>query len=129
MSKSHAIHNENACDYLLSSGKFNDWVVTTAFYSALHYVCNELFPLEQNGFIYNNFEIYYRINFKSNASKKSKHDVIISLVGLYLPLCKRAYISLFDWCMASRYTNYRVSNLVASNARNDLERVKLHLSK
>ncbi|MDR2145601.1 MAG: hypothetical protein LBE91_03965 [Tannerella sp.] len=129
MSKDHAIHNENTCDYLLQSGQFNDWVVTTAFYSALHYVCNEIFPLEQNGLIYNNFEIYYRIIFKSNASKKSKHDVIISLVSLYLPMCKRAYMSLFDWCMASRYTNYIVSSQVASNARKDLEHIKRHLSK
>lgn len=45
MRKQHAIHNEEACDFLLSSNKFNDWVITTAFYSALHFVQHEIFPL------------------------------------------------------------------------------------
>ena len=63
--KDHAVHNERACDFLLSSGEFNDWVVTTTFYAALHYVRYELFPLERNNVIYNNFEKYF-----SNISKK-----------------------------------------------------------
>ena len=59
MKKEHAEHNESACDYLLQSGKYNDWVVTTAFYSAMQYLHNELFPLEYNNAEYSNFNSYY----------------------------------------------------------------------
>jgi uncharacterized protein (UPF0332 family) len=127
--KPHAIHNEKACDYLLSSGQFNDWVVTTAFYSALHYVCSDLFPLEQNGDTFNSFELYYRSNFKSAGSNITKHDALISLVNLHLPLCKRYYKHLFERCMTARYTNYKVTYNEAASARNDLERIKRQLSK
>lgn len=38
MSKEHEQHNEELCDFLIADGKFTDWIVTTSFYSALHYV-------------------------------------------------------------------------------------------
>jgi hypothetical protein len=127
--KGHAAHNEKACDFLLDSGRFNDWVVTTAFYSALHYVCHELFPLEQNGVAYDCFDRYYRALYKSNGSTKTKHAVIISLLKLYLYPAITFYRPLFDECMKARYLNYRVSNTIATKARNDLERLKRQLSK
>ena len=128
-SKTHAIHNEKACDFLLSSGEFNDWVVTTAFYSALHYVCNELFPLEHRNMTFDNFERYYREKFINTKKTQPKHSVIISLVRYNLPLCNKYYRSLHDHCMKARYANYKVSNDLAVKARKDLERLKRQLNK
>lgn len=59
MKGKHAAHNEKACDYLLKSRLFNDWVITTAFYSALHYVQDEIFPLTEDRKTYNNFNIFF----------------------------------------------------------------------
>ena len=127
--KDHAIHNEEACDFLLSSGKFNDWVVTTAFYSAMQFVCNELFPLEQNNVIFDSFERYYHLNFKNTVNRQSKHLVIISLVNSNLPLCVKFYRSLYDQCMKARYTNYKVSLNIAIKVRKDLDNLKRQLEK
>jgi len=128
-SKEHAKHNEEACDFLLNSEKFNDWVVTTAFYSALHYICNEIFPLEQYDETFNSFETYYRSNFKNAGSSQTKHSVIISLVNTKLTSCNIFYRSLYDLCMKARYSNYNVSFNIALKARRDLDNLKRHLDK
>lgn len=43
--KPQAKHNEELWELLLKNGKFSDWVITAAFYSALHYVEHEVFLL------------------------------------------------------------------------------------
>ena len=45
-SLNHAIHNKEACEYLSKEPKFSDWVITTAFYSALHFIDYKIFPLD-----------------------------------------------------------------------------------
>lgn len=59
MSKEHANHNAELCDLLLNNGRFNDWVVTTAFYAALHFVNYILFPLKFQDKTFYNFNKYY----------------------------------------------------------------------
>jgi len=126
--KDHAVHNERACDFLLSSGEFNDWVVTTTFYAALHYVRYELFPLERNNVIYNNFEKYF-----SNISKKenmqSQHKALIRLVETELYSCAAFYRYLYDQCRTARYVNYSISNDITLKAMESLKNIKLHLNK
>ncbi len=41
----YAQHNEKACKYLDKKPEFTDWVITTAFYSALHFVRYKIFPI------------------------------------------------------------------------------------
>ena len=72
MKKQHAIHNEEVCDFLLTSKKFNDWVVTTAFYSSLHFVQFELFPLTDDGQKYTDFNIYFSKVLKKKKQKDFK---------------------------------------------------------
>lgn len=128
-SKDHAIHNEETCDFLLQSGKFNDWALTTAFYSALHYVCYELFPMEIDNVNYDCFERYYRLSSNNSNNSKSKHKVIIALVKTHIPSCNMLYRSLYDQCMTARYNNYKVSGEFALKARKDLDRLKRQLDK
>lgn len=40
----HAKHNKEACESLFENGLYYDWVITTAFYSALHFIDYKLFP-------------------------------------------------------------------------------------
>ncbi len=129
MKKQHAIHNEKACDYLLLSNNFNDWVVTTAFYSALHYVQHELFPLKQQNTVYKDFNtLFYRV-LKRNNSALNKHYATIRLVAQYLPTCNSHYRWLHDACKNARYSNYRVSERKAHTARAKLDQLKNHLAK
>lgn len=128
MSKAHAEHNEKACDFLLSDGNFKDWVITTAFYSALHFVQNEMFPLtDSSGTVYNSFNHYY--NAVLRLSNISKHKGTKDLVQTKIPLAFPQYRWLFDACMNARYTNYGVSARKAAQAKSNLTTLKTHLTK
>jgi len=81
MTKQHAIHNEAACDFLLSGNQFNDWVVTTAFYAALHYVQHEIFPLSEGGNTYSDFNVYFGKVLKQRNQRLNKHSATLQLVG------------------------------------------------
>lgn len=127
MSKGHAQHNENLCDFLIADGTYSDWIITTAFYSALHYVQHELFPLIEGGTTYNTFNEYYRT--VQQPIKLSKHKGMIILTKRYLKPCSGQYRWLYDACMNSRYNNYRVSTGKSTTARDKLNAVKSHLKK
>jgi hypothetical protein len=127
MSKAHAKHNEDVCDFLITDGKFTDWIVTTSFYSALHYVQHEIFPLTENGTVYPNFNNYYNSVLK--IRRISKHEGTKQLVRIYIPECFSHYRWLLDSCMNARYSNYRISSAKANLARINLDEIKKHLKK
>ena len=127
----HAEHNEDACKYLLDSGKYNDWVITTAFYSALHYVYYELFPMEYRNNSYSNFNSYYDslFDYLNVNSRPSKHHVTIELVNLRLPNCNRFFRWLHNECFNARYKNYQISCEKANIAMKYLSNIKRELNK
>ena len=129
MRKQHAIHNEEACDFLLSSNKFNDWVVTTAFYSALHFVQHEIFPFTDGGKTYSDLNVYYGKVLKKKNKRLTKHIATIQLVSSKLPKCSPYYRWLHDACMTARYNNYNVSSSKAKQARDYLKLLRSHLTK
>jgi len=133
MKKEHAAHNEKTCDYLLQAGEYNDWVVTTAFYAAMQYLHHEIFPLNLNNMIYENFNAYYDSvcnNMKHVISdRQSKHQITIDLVHKRLPNCNRFYRWLHHESSNARYANYKVSEQMALTARNYLNFIKNHLKK
>jgi hypothetical protein len=122
----HALHNEKACDLLFSDpdAQFNDWVITTAFYSVLHFALYDLFPLEHDRVCHATFSEYHI----SLPRKISKHAAIIRLVSARSPYA-RQYRWLFGACMYARYANYRISRSKAEYARSLLDSIKSSLSK
>ena len=126
----HALHNELLCDHLLEQGTYYDWVLTTAFYSALHFVNHQLFPFTYNGNSYANFDLYYDAEIiNKKGPKMSKHAATIDLVSNHLIACYSPYKNLYDMCMTSRYNNYHVTKAKASKARSYLSAVKNCCSK
>ncbi len=121
MRKQHAAHNESVCLLLKSNGSYNDWVVTTAFYSALHYVQNEMFPLTIGTTTYNDFENYYTSIIRY---RKSKHKTTIDLVQSQMPTVGPVYRWLHDVCMTARYKNYQISLKKSNRAYNNLKTIK-----
>lgn len=123
---SHAIHNFELCKHLHSNqkGKFNDWVITTAFYSALHYLHYKAFPLtKKDG--KNCKDIFsYRNSLKENGIFLSKHETNIELVRSYLPEIFPEYKRLYDSCNIVRYTNYNASYQLADLAYKSLLKIK-----
>lgn len=129
MRKKHAIHNQEVCDFLLTSNKFNDWVITTAFYAALHFVQHEIFPLTDRKKTYNDLNEYYGKVLKKQNKRLSKHFATIQLVNSKIPKCSAYYRWLHDACMTARYNNYIVSDQKAKRARIYLEALRNHLKK
>lgn len=120
--KTQAKHNEDLCELLLKNGKFSDWVITSAFYSALHYVEHEIFPLIDGTKSYSNFEEYYSL--KHTSGNPNKHNVRKQLVAKHIPNCSADYNWLHDNCFNARYNDYNVSPTFAKVAKEKLDSLK-----
>src|SRR5690606_33109803 len=120
------LHNEQLCEELLRGGKYPDWVVTTAFYSALHFVKHQIFPLNHRGKNFKTFEDYYS---REERAGVDKHTSLANLVCKNLKGCKGAYRWLLDSSKNSRYNNYQVSPQKANQAQTMLGIVKSHCTK
>ena len=129
MKKQHAEHNEKACDFLLESKLYFDWVVTTAFYSALHFVQHEIFPIEIDSKDYDSFDDYFASNTKGSLKNISKHEATVNLVKLHIYSAYPSYKWLYDSCMSARYKNYNVSEQSAIKARERLTQLRAFLVK
>lgn len=129
--KSHAEHNELACEFLSQDGRFNDWVITTAFYSALHYVHHELFPLQEGEFTFSSLdEICSSMQSGFSNPGKNKHSMLKTLVRAKCSTkCFILYRKLFDQCHNARYVSYQVSKQSADDALKTLQILKMELKK
>ncbi len=128
--KAHAKHNEDACEFLLKDGNYCDWVVTTAFYSALHYVQHEIFPRDINGKNYPNFEKYYNEHYAGSHNKPNKHISTVNIVKSEIgDQAHQNYEWLYGLCMTARYRNYKTHPFIAVEAAKRLQRLKTYLKK
>jgi len=126
MKVNHARHNEKVCKHLKDNGSFNDWVVTTAFYSSIHYIDCELFPKQYispaNGKhrTFNDFESYYH----STDKTRNKHKVRQDLVEEFIPELADDYQTLKDNCWTARYVDYKIDNEIAELCYTCLQNIK-----
>lgn len=124
----HALHNEKVCDYLELKQEYADWIITTAFYSALQFVSYKIFPFEVPAIGGKKTEIstidqYHNYN---NPKRISKHDLLADLVAKHCHDIHPDYDWLLDMSMTARYSNYQHDKEIASYARSLLKRVKKH---
>jgi hypothetical protein len=111
----HARHNKQACAYLSEHSDYSDWIITTAFYSALHFVDYKIFPLkfsikgkEHN---YSKFDDYYDFFAKKKSiSGISRHKARLDLVEKRLSGIAPQYSKLLSLCTKARYVNYEFDN-------------------
>jgi len=121
MSLAHAQHNEDLCVRLHGEvGKWNDWVVTTAFYSAVKYVDSKIFPFTFDKKTYNTLNDYHL----SEHGERGKHESRLKVVRLRLKVAYDAFSWLYDACKTARYNNYNTSQSLADTAVIKLRLVK-----
>ena len=115
----HAEHNENTCNYLASDKNMhNDWVITTAFYAALHYLRHKIFP-----------SIINVATFEDYCTQESiygkKHKVMRNLVE---DNCSddiaAAYNQMLDISFTARYSKYKYGSKIAKLAQKRLISIK-----
>jgi len=120
----HAKHNEEVCNYLSKNPDYADWVITTAFYAALHYVSYKIFPLTEkrgNGNItYQTFDSY--ANQSHYASKK--HKALTDLVQNHCPSVLDRYNQLKDLSWTARYKKYKQTEPLAKLSQKRMEEIR-----
>ena len=120
-----ARHNKELCEYLLKDGNFNDWVITTAFYSSLHFVLYKAFECEEGlKKKYKDFEDYYmKNNFKEY--RLSKHAAIKNIAFECLGIeISAEYQNLMDKCHTARYRNKKTHKNEADHAYATLKMIE-----
>lgn len=106
----HALHNEKVSKYLKVKPEYLDWIVTTSFYSALHFVEHFIFPFNhtENGQTIQLKNIGDYKRWKKNL--KSKHELRTDLVIWKCPEIEVPYRWLHDTANNARYYDYKVLN-------------------
>ena len=109
--KDHALHNEDVCNYLCPNVTYADWVLITAFYSAIHYVDHKIFPITEKTVDGARFKIKCINEYRNNRyPNKDKHTSRVLLVDEKLPALSSAFRWLKDSGHNSRYINYSFSD-------------------
>lgn len=115
----HARHNRKACDHLHAAGEFPDWVITTAFYCAMHYALAIVFPYEEDGITYKNIEEYF-----NNHDSSSKHSAALHLIRRKHFAIAEKYKQLKDVAHTARYHDYDHPSVVVSKMRKNLDAIQ-----
>jgi hypothetical protein len=119
-SLNHANHNRDICKDLRNGNKFHDWCITTAFYSALHYVELKIFP----------FKLSHSVtcNDIRDAQQKLKtpdlHETRAKMVEMQCPNIAKAYRWLKNNAHNARYVTYKFTPTQAEKAVNFLDQIE-----
>lgn len=132
MSRSHANHNKQACKFIKDNRQFNDWVITIAYYSALHFMQSELFPSNYENPLtgemkhYETFDKYYR-DMRGNISK---HGLLLKMVEENIDDegVIDGFTSLKELCWTARYSRYTFSEAIATQCYTNLELIEEYCS-
>lgn len=119
MKKDHAEHNKKLCDKLHLEKGFPDWVVTTAFYSAINFIDYKIFPTKNTTKPYQDIA-EAKLDMGQNISA---HKVRGMLVKSELSSHIGSYKFLKDRCHTARYVNYKISETTVNQARTFLDSI------
>lgn len=125
----HAIHNEKVYRHLCQNPEFCDWVVTTAFYSALHYIRHKMFPCEftlKDGNLhkFQDFESLYA-NFRKDG--EGRHGFQLNWVKNNYQEISIFYRRLHELSNESRYFNYQFnSEKIIPEVNSHLKGIRLY---
>jgi hypothetical protein len=121
----HGLHNENVCDYLELKPEFSDWIITTAFYSALHFVSYKIFPFEVKSIEGKSAKIESIDQYHSYTGRKAtKHELLSDLVNKKCNEISPDYDWLLSMSMNARYSNYLQDRTISNRARSLMKIVK-----
>ena len=127
----HAKHNERVCNFLSKKEDFTDWIVTTSFYSAIHFVDHKIFPFEESGLKFNTIEQYFTYWKANDFPSMDKHSIRVNLVER---LCSEISIP-FSWlrsqCYTARYHQYSYTRPreTSNQAKQYLKKIKDYCTK
>lgn len=134
--RNHAIHNEEVCRYIAEREEFGDWVITTAFYAALHWMNYKLFPFSftdhdtEESVHFRSLDQYRSYAFDNRKPIESKHHTLLRLARTFCPSeIASEYRRLFDMCMTARYRNYRTAPQIIHVVQSSLKTIHNYCDK
>jgi len=122
------LHNESVCKHLNKRPDYTDWVITTAFYSAMHLIYGYILPVNVHGGSgggkarVKSFEELY--HFMVPFKDQSKHEFSISYIEEHLPQLADYYQFLFDNCQMARYHEFKFDREISNQAVKCLKSIK-----
>lgn len=122
----HAKHNELVCNFLSKKEEFSDWIITTAFYSSLHFVRYLMVPSQIDGFKYDKFEPFYK---KARYLDEGRHEFQVRYVLHEHNEIYSYYKTLRDMSNNARYLNYQYTREDAIIAKDSLKFIKEYITK
>lgn len=117
--KEHGQRNKTLSDMLLDGKVYYDWVITTAFYSAIHFVEDKILPCKVRNIPcknINDVKQAYRMNGRHSSRERLVND------NLSLPTAIK-YKWLDDKSRYSRYTTFKVTPTEANKAKEYLQAI------
>ena len=121
----HALHNEKVCNFISKKEDYGDWIITTAFYSAIHYVRYLMLPVNlKNGTEINCFEALFNIQ---RGSVEGRHGFQNRYVTTKITEIAIEYKQLHDWCNQARYFEYNQPRVLSKQAKENLLTIKKHI--
>jgi hypothetical protein len=117
--KIHGERNKSLSEELFKGKKYYDWVITTAFYSSIHFLEHKLLPREINTTTCKNIS-----DVKNALNLRGRHIARLKLVQRNTDnsIAVR-YKWLDDKSRYSRYTTYKVTPTEADKATQYLKRI------
>lgn len=117
----HALHNKKLCEELNGHKKFNDWTVTTAFYSALHFTDLKVYPFTSKGKTCNNINEAVKV-----LNIPEKHAAKMKMIEKQCSNIKVQYRWLKDQSFNARYKTYKVAASVGDKAVQYLREIEAY---
>ncbi|MDH6304657.1 hypothetical protein M2459_001393 [Parabacteroides sp. PF5-5] len=119
----HAAHNEKVCNYLKKSPQYSDWVITVAFYSAMHYIRHLIVPQKIEGSTYNDFEEIFKLK---KSPGDGRHGFQKTYVAIHHMDIYHDYSKLHEMSEFSRYHTYEYTREDSKKACEYLENIKIY---
>ncbi len=121
----HALHNEKVCNFISKKEDYGDWIITTAFYSAIHYVRYLMIPSTlSDGTVINCFEALFN---SQRGASEGRHGFQNRYVTTNITVIAIEYKQLHDWCNQARYFEYNQPRVLAQQAKDNLHKIKKHV--
>lgn len=117
--REHGERNKELSNTLLEGKIYYDWSVTTAFYSAIHFVEDKILPCEINGTHcknINDVKQAYKMKGRHASREKLVHNNLTLLTSI-------KYKWLDDKSRYSGYTTYKITITEAQKAKDFLKAI------
>lgn len=110
--------------FLSKKEDYSDWIIITAFYSALHYTRALMIPVIVDGEHIDDFEVLFK---KTKRDDDGRHGFQKRYVMTHFPEITYEYSRLHDLSITARYSKYNFTRNTSSPSMEKLNTIKRYV--